>query len=168
MFELSTGVVLVKRCGYLPQSCSSRSHINLEPLIEFHRTFMIGMRLCFNRLTSYSSLFKPYIDITLLAINRRLNSALDLNDLLSRFMDNIWASELAIFDLGPADECSTITTIKCLKQCSLNTGGMLCSYPTEYPKLSGVTAKNARIHVNALAINHVPDKLYSWNPEFTL
>nr|GEZ30973.1 hypothetical protein [Tanacetum cinerariifolium] len=42
----------------------------------------------------------PHIGVALLVIMRDLNIALDMNNLLSRFMDNLWSSELAIFDLG--------------------------------------------------------------------
>ncbi|GJT93279.1 hypothetical protein Tco_1082124 [Tanacetum coccineum] len=42
------------KCRYFFQNWSSRSQVNSRPLLEFHRTLMIGMRLFFNRLTSRS------------------------------------------------------------------------------------------------------------------
>ncbi|GJW88988.1 hypothetical protein Tco_0164328 [Tanacetum coccineum] len=64
--------------------------------------------------------FLPHIGVTLLIITRDLNFALDLDDLLGWFMDNLWTSELAISNLGPADRLSILSTIKYLERCNLN------------------------------------------------
>ena len=47
-------VVCLKRWGYLHIIWSLRSHVNLGPRFEFHRTLAIGIRLCLIRLTSQS------------------------------------------------------------------------------------------------------------------
>ncbi|GKE08127.1 hypothetical protein Tco_1411678, partial [Tanacetum coccineum] len=56
-------------------------------------------------LISYLKLkgFSSYVGITLLAIVGSLDTALDLNDLLNRLVDDLWASELSISDFTPAD-----------------------------------------------------------------
>nr|GEW21427.1 putative reverse transcriptase domain-containing protein [Tanacetum cinerariifolium] len=54
------GALVVKSCGYFFRNWSSRSQVNSRPLLEFHRTLMMGMRLCFNRLTSRSITFTGY------------------------------------------------------------------------------------------------------------
>nr|GEV25696.1 reverse transcriptase domain-containing protein [Tanacetum cinerariifolium] len=51
---ISGGEVSENRCGYLLQNWSLHSQVNSGPLLEFHHTLTIGMRLCFNRLISRS------------------------------------------------------------------------------------------------------------------
>ncbi|GKF55595.1 hypothetical protein Tco_0165935 [Tanacetum coccineum] len=56
-------------------------------------------------LISYLKLkgFPSYVDITLLTITGCLDTALDLNDLLSCVVYDLWASELSISNFSPAD-----------------------------------------------------------------
>ncbi|GJW40022.1 hypothetical protein Tco_0065867 [Tanacetum coccineum] len=56
-------------------------------------------------LISYLKLkgFPSYVGITLLTITGGLDTTLDLNNLLSRLVDDLWASELSISNFSPAD-----------------------------------------------------------------
>ncbi|GJV29666.1 hypothetical protein Tco_1386114 [Tanacetum coccineum] len=47
--------------------------------------------------------FSSYVCVALLTITGSLNTALDLNNLLSCLMDDLWASELTISNFSPAD-----------------------------------------------------------------
>nr|GEZ77159.1 hypothetical protein [Tanacetum cinerariifolium] len=47
--------------------------------------------------------FSSYVGIALLTITGSLDTALDLNYLLDCLMDDLWASELSISNLSPAD-----------------------------------------------------------------
>ncbi|GKA86042.1 hypothetical protein Tco_0807753 [Tanacetum coccineum] len=53
---LDDDAVLMKRCGYFFLNWSSRSHVNSGPLLEFHQTLTNGIRLRFNRLTSWPTI----------------------------------------------------------------------------------------------------------------
>nr|GEU31781.1 hypothetical protein [Tanacetum cinerariifolium] len=61
------------------------------------------------RQSSFSSLnlgydrFTPHVSVTLLKIKSSLDSVLYWNNLLSRFVNDLWTSELTIFNLNPAD-----------------------------------------------------------------
>ncbi|GKF64150.1 hypothetical protein Tco_0187598, partial [Tanacetum coccineum] len=54
-------------------------------------------------LWEFKSGFPSYVGITLLMIASSLDTALDLNDLLSRLMDDLWASELSISNFSSID-----------------------------------------------------------------
>ncbi|GJV13193.1 hypothetical protein Tco_1354734 [Tanacetum coccineum] len=64
--------------------------------------------------------FTPIIGIALLTIASSLNSTLDLNNFLSRFMNDFRSGELAIPNLSPTNGGSTLTTVQCLKGSSFN------------------------------------------------
>ncbi|GKA45492.1 hypothetical protein Tco_0738288 [Tanacetum coccineum] len=56
-------------------------------------------------LVSYLKLkgFPSYVNIALLMITSGLDAALDLNDFLSRLVDDLWTSELTISNFSPSD-----------------------------------------------------------------
>ncbi|GJS58053.1 hypothetical protein Tco_0652837 [Tanacetum coccineum] len=66
--------------------------------------------------------FLSYIGIAFLTFTGGLDMALDLNNLLSCLIDDLWASELTISNFSPADRLSTLTPIQRFKRCSLNAG----------------------------------------------
>nr|GEV70735.1 hypothetical protein [Tanacetum cinerariifolium] len=92
--------------------------MNSGTLLEFQRTLTVRIRLCFRRLP-HDPCFDWFFDeVSLLLIwissngiarvlsDRHffsLNTNLDLNNLLSCLMDDLWASELTIFNFSPAD-----------------------------------------------------------------
>ncbi|GKC50497.1 hypothetical protein Tco_1073242 [Tanacetum coccineum] len=47
--------------------------------------------------------FSSYVDIALLTITGRLDTALDLNNFLGCLVDDLWASELTISNFSPPD-----------------------------------------------------------------
>ncbi|GJX34680.1 hypothetical protein Tco_0246237 [Tanacetum coccineum] len=58
----------------------------------------------------------------LLTITLSLNTALDLNDLLSCLEDDLWASKLTVSNFSLADRGSTLTPIQRLERWNLNIG----------------------------------------------
>ncbi|GJR25560.1 hypothetical protein Tco_1101792 [Tanacetum coccineum] len=55
--------------------------------------------ICYLKLKGFPS----YIDIALLAVTGGLDTTLDLNNLLSHFVDDLWASELSIPNFRQTD-----------------------------------------------------------------
>ncbi|GJY91275.1 hypothetical protein Tco_0506471 [Tanacetum coccineum] len=51
--------------------------------------------------------FPSYVGIALLTVTGGLDTALDLNDLLSRLVDDLWASEMFISSFSPSDRTSS-------------------------------------------------------------
>nr|GEW82687.1 putative reverse transcriptase domain-containing protein [Tanacetum cinerariifolium] len=70
-----------------------------------HEDQMQKKRYFQHDLISYLKLkrFSSYVGIALLTITGSLDTALDLNYFLGCLMDDLWASELSISDLSPAD-----------------------------------------------------------------
>ncbi|GJR55887.1 hypothetical protein Tco_1406408 [Tanacetum coccineum] len=78
----------------------------LHQLSPFAKTYHSFPRRHFQHdLISYLKLkrFSSYVGIALLTITGGLDMALDLNYLLSRLVDDLWASELTISNFSPTD-----------------------------------------------------------------
>ncbi|GJU33443.1 hypothetical protein Tco_1177032 [Tanacetum coccineum] len=92
--------------GFNPVVYSKRSNIERVQLSPFAKTYHSFPRGYFQHdLVSYLKLkgFLSYVSIALLTIMGGLDAALDLNDFLSRLLDDLWASELTISNFSPAD-----------------------------------------------------------------
>nr|GEX09853.1 hypothetical protein [Tanacetum cinerariifolium] len=107
-------------------SCDlKRSNITRVQLSPFAKTYhSLPKRYFQHDLISYLKLkrFSSYVGIALLMIKGSLDTALDLNYLLSCLVDDLWVSKLSVFNLIPTDRLLTLASIQCLKRSSLNAG----------------------------------------------
>ncbi|GKC96956.1 hypothetical protein Tco_1162398 [Tanacetum coccineum] len=82
---------------------SNITRVQLSPFVKKYHSLL--WRYFQHEIISHLKLkgFPSYVGIALLTITGSLDMALDLNNLLSCLMDDLWASEVTISNFSPAD-----------------------------------------------------------------